>query len=229
MTVNDTPRAKSLRALLPCDHLRPMLPAPRLLLLLLCAAAAAGAARAAPSCTASFPDCEANGECVAGRCACYRGWTGASCGSLDLLPAALPAARAWPLAAGQANASSWGFTRVFTLGDSSYHALVTVACGAAGVLPLLHFLWLNRAASAPRGEWALGLQLLQRSALMGAQYIAGAALFGLRIPERFAPGRFDYFPSHAFFPVLVVTAVLTHWGTVKGLWLWRSCGAETLF
>jgi hypothetical protein len=110
-----------------------MLPAPRLLLLLLLCAAA-GAARAAPSCTASFPDCEANGECVAGRCACYRGWTGASCGSLDLLPAALPAARAWPLAAGQANASSWGFTRVFTPGDSSYHALVTVACGAAGVI-----------------------------------------------------------------------------------------------
>ncbi len=107
-------------------------------------------------------------------------------------------------------------------------ALAYVACGAAGVLPLLHFMWLSRGAGAAR-EWALGEQLLARSALMGAQYIAGAALFGLRVPERFAPGRFDYFPSHAFFHVLVVTAVLTHWGTVKGLWLWRSCGAETLF
>ena len=108
--------------------------APTRLCALLLLLAAALLSRAAAGCANSYPDCEANGDCVAGACACLRGWTGPTCGSLDLLPAALPAARAWPLAAGQLNASSWGFSRVRDAADGAYHALVTVACGAAGVI-----------------------------------------------------------------------------------------------
>ena len=32
-------------------------------------------------------DCSLNGDCAAGRCVCYAGWTGSSCGILDLEPA----------------------------------------------------------------------------------------------------------------------------------------------
>ena len=100
-------------------------------------------------------------------------------------------------------------------------ALAYIVCGATGAIPLLHFMWLSSGAGSA-GEWALAWQLFWRTLLMGAQYIVGAALFGLRIPERFSPGSFDFFPSHAFFHILVVTAVLTHWGSVQQLWVERS-------
>eukprot|EP01029_Cantina_marsupialis_P028742 TRINITY_DN777952_c0_g1_i1.p1 TRINITY_DN777952_c0_g1~~TRINITY_DN777952_c0_g1_i1.p1 ORF type:complete len:419 (-),score=70.25 TRINITY_DN777952_c0_g1_i1:406-1662(-) len=57
---------------------------------------------------------------------------------------------------------------------------------------------------------------------MGAFYIGGAALYALRIPERFAPGRFDYFfSSHQIFHVAVVLAALLHYSTVFSLYSYR--------
>ena len=111
---------------------------------------------AAFSC-ASTADCENNGDCSAGACACRAGWAGASCGALALAPAALPAAQAWPLAAAQLNASAWGFSRVFDAADGRHHALVAVACGSAGVIGsgggesfIAHV-----EADQPAGPWAL--------------------------------------------------------------------------
>ena len=78
-------------------------------------------------------DCEANGACAGGACACFRGWRGPSCGTLDLAPASFPAAQAWPLPVAR-NASSWGFTKAYDSASGLFHALVTVACGASGVI-----------------------------------------------------------------------------------------------
>ena len=99
-----------------------------LLLLLACLLASASAF----TCNSAL-DCEANGACAGGACACFRGWRGPSCGALDLAPASFPAAQAWPLPVAR-NSSSWGFTRVHDASDGLYHALVTVACGASGVI-----------------------------------------------------------------------------------------------
>ena len=43
-------------------------------------------------------DCELNGVCRSSVCHCYRGWTGPTCGTLDLLPARR--AGAWPATRG---------------------------------------------------------------------------------------------------------------------------------
>ena len=47
---------------------------------------------------------------------------------------------------------------------------------------------------------------------MAFLYILGAVLYGLRIPERFLPGKFDlWFQSHQIFHVLVVFAAMVHY------------------
>lgn len=81
-------------------------------------------------------DCEYLGACNAGACACAPGFTGPSCGVLDLAPASaagddLPA---WPRSTANANASAWGFTVAHDPSDGLWHAYATVACGADGVL-----------------------------------------------------------------------------------------------
>lgn len=82
-------------------------------------------------------DCEQLGSCVAGACVCSRGWSGPSCGSLNLLPAApLATSRLWPSAEAHdaGFASAWGFTHTFEPSDNLHHGWVTVACGASGVV-----------------------------------------------------------------------------------------------
>lgn len=73
-----------------------------------------------------------------------------------------------------------------------------IATGAVGVLPFAHILATPHARQ-PTGEASL--------LLMGALYVGGALLYGFRVPERFAPGRFDLFlASHTIFHVAVVLA-----------------------
>lgn len=95
-------------------------------------------------------DCELLGSCVSSQCVCAKGWTGPSCGSLDLSPvnvssltiprgdaaAAAPAYIQWPNPTSYTDgtASAWGFTVVFDPADGLWHAFITVACGAAGVV-----------------------------------------------------------------------------------------------
>ncbi|GAA5908320.1 hemolysin III family protein [Sporobolomyces salmoneus] len=52
----------------------------------------------------------------------------------------------------------------------------------------------------------------------GALYIVGALLYAERTPERFAPGRFDFFgSSHQIFHVLILLAAWSHWtGILEG-------------
>jgi len=47
--------------------------------------------------------------------------------------------------------------------------------------------------------------------LQGVLYIVGATIYALRIPERFAPGKFDFFgSSHQIFHGFVLAAAVTH-------------------
>jgi hypothetical protein len=108
---------------------------------LLLVLALAAASSAAPSACASDDDCSQLGTCSpqTGACACFRGFTGANCARLDLLPAAPLAAgsQLWPPPAADAaaTASAWGFTgAVLDAADGRFHAVATVACGASGVV-----------------------------------------------------------------------------------------------
>lgn len=54
----------------------------------------------------------------------------------------------------------------------------------------------------------------------------GAAVYALRVPERFKPGRFDYlFNSHQLFHIAVVVAAFVHYQSVMILVKWRDISA----
>jgi adiponectin receptor len=87
----------------------------------------------------------------------------------------------------------------------SFRASMFVAFGLSGVIPLLASLYFFGSIST----WARMSQgwLLAEAGL----YISGAALYALRVPECFAPGKYDYFGhSHQIFHVLVVLAAICH-------------------
>lgn len=86
-----------------------------------------------------------------------------------------------------------------------YRAGLFVAFGLSGVLPVLgglvnygfHETW-----TRIQLKWVI---------LEGVLYIFGAFLYGVRFPERLAPGAFDFVGhSHQIFHVLVVVAALCH-------------------
>ena len=58
--------------------------------------------------------------------------------------------------------------------------------------------------------------------LSGALYIVGAGLYVARVPERFAPGRFDFVgSSHQIFHVLILCAAAAHYVSLRrayGFW-----------
>ncbi|TGZ78592.1 HlyIII-domain-containing protein [Ascodesmis nigricans] len=84
-----------------------------------------------------------------------------------------------------------------------------IGCGMVGVAPVVQVFWEGREA-ATGVRWYL---------LEGALLLGGAAVYALRVPERFAPGRFDiYGHSHQVFHCMVVAACVAHLtGLVKGL------------
>lgn len=93
--------------------------------------------------------------------------------------------------------------------------------GASGMIPLVHALMLSQRPDASRHEVLAMARFASGLLSMGAQYLVGAALYALRLPERYAPGRYDYFSSHALFHCLVFSAAWTHWDTVQSLFVWR--------
>lgn len=64
--------------------------------------------------------------------------------------------------------------------------------------------------------------------LQGILYIIGAIIYALRIPERFAPGRFDIFgSSHQIFHGFVLVAAITHFiGLCIAYEYWHERGLE---
>lgn len=84
-----------------------------------------------------------------------------------------------------------------------------VAMGLSAIVPVLHGLEIYGYEYMRR---AIGLNWL---VTQGALYILGAGLYAARIPERWAPGRFDIVgSSHQIFHVLVLLAAGAH---LKGL------------
>lgn len=86
-----------------------------------------------------------------------------------------------------------------------YRALVFVIFGLSAIFPImtgLFYFGLNEIALRVSLKWVV---------LEGVLYIFGAFLYGIRFPERLAPGRFDIWGhSHQLFHVLVVIAALSH-------------------
>lgn len=76
-----------------------------------------------------------------------------------------------------------------------------VLYGCSGILPLFH-------AGGILGWGPLAKQIsLDWLLTQGALYIIGAIIYAARVPERWAPGRFDLFgSSHQWFHVLVLVA-----------------------
>lgn len=79
------------------------------------------------SCGSDY-DCSLNGECSAGVCACVPPWTGSSCGTLDVLPAALPDAALYR----RANVSSWCASTVRD-DAGTWHAFISVFADHCGL------------------------------------------------------------------------------------------------
>jgi len=85
-------------------------------------------------------------------------------------------------------------------------ATLFVCLGLFGLFPTVHLIL--------RSGWEMALVEgeVYKLLLMAGLYISGAVLYGLRIPERFLPGKFDlWFQSHQIFHVLVIAAALVHY------------------
>jgi len=88
--------------------------------------------------------------------------------------------------------------------------------GCLGVFPYVHMM-----VAYPHFDklW----EVVAIDAAMGACYLTGAALYALRIPERWAPGRFDIMlHSHQLFHLCVVGGAFCHYLAVLELLRWRD-------
>ena len=93
---------------------------------------------------------------------------------------------------------------------------VFVIFGLYGVIPAMHILIREGFFVAYHGYSILGM------VTMGSIYITGAALYVLRIPERFFPGKFDIWASsHQLFHICVVTATLVHYDSLLSMVKYR--------
>jgi len=86
-----------------------------------------------------------------------------------------------------------------------FRAGLFVGMGLSSVLPVLHgvLIYGGRGMDERMGmRWVI---------MEGLLYIAGAGIYAARVPERFAPGRFDLLgASHQVFHCLVVAAAGSH-------------------
>ncbi|GAM88022.1 hypothetical protein ANO11243_060510 [Dothideomycetidae sp. 11243] len=95
----------------------------------------------------------------------------------------------------------------------AFRAAMFVAMGLSAVFPVVHGVAIYGRAQL---EKQMGLSWV---VLQGALYVLGAALYAGRVPERFAPGKFDIVgASHQIFHTLVVLAAAAHLvGLLKAL------------
>lgn len=92
-----------------------------------------------------------------------------------------------------------------------YRAAMFVAFGLSAVLPIvtgIFYYGFSEIYLRIQVKWVL---------LGGIFYITGAVLYGVRFPEKYAPGKYDIWGhSHQLFHVLVVVAALCHlYGLIK--------------
>jgi hypothetical protein len=82
---------------------------------------------AASACTTD-EQCNLNGECRGGQCACDQGWAGATCGLLDVLPLQVGASGMNELDRSPPS-SSWGGSVVFSREDGLFHMFFSEILG----------------------------------------------------------------------------------------------------
>ncbi|KAJ2785759.1 hypothetical protein H4R18_000305 [Coemansia javaensis] len=92
-------------------------------------------------------------------------------------------------------------------------AVTFVSLGLSGIIPTIHSMLLFG------WEYTLNAVQFRYMLMMGATYIAGAFIYGTRVPERWWPGRFDYWlHSHQIFHVFVLVAAGFHYiGVIRAL------------
>lgn len=95
-------------------------------------------------------------------------------------------------------------------------ALLFVSLGGFGIIPACHSLimsgWTNALAEAA----------MHRVFIQAGLYILGAGLYAARVPERFFPGKFDFwFQSHQIFHILVIAAAFVHFHGIQNMALHR--------
>lgn len=86
-----------------------------------------------------------------------------------------------------------------------FRALMFVLMGLSAVFPVLHGIKLYGVEHLRKSiglDWVL---------MQGILYIAGAAIYAARVPEKWSPGKYDIWgSSHQIFHVLVVLAAASH-------------------
>ncbi|KAG8915234.1 hypothetical protein FRC00_006362 [Tulasnella sp. 408] len=86
---------------------------------------------------------------------------------------------------------------------------VFLALGFTGIVPVTHAIRLH-GLSTLRYEMGINWLLLS-----GALYTVGALLYAARVPERFFPGKLDYFgASHQLFHINVLLAAIAHYVSI---------------
>lgn len=95
-------------------------------------------------------------------------------------------------------------------------AMMFSGLGLYGIAPVVHQWLLNN--HVPQVRTALVYDLI-----MGATYLSGGAIYALRVPERWFPGKFDLFlHSHQVFHLAVVAGAYIHYYSVKLMLEWRD-------
>ena len=85
----------------------------------------------------------------------------------------------------------------------STRALCFALLGLCGVFPWAHVLLTHPHIESVRNAMALDIA-------MGASYLFAAVVFSLRVPEKWFPGRFDFWlHSHQIFHIFVVLGLLS--------------------
>eukprot|EP00049_Salpingoeca_infusionum_P026729 m.27569 g.27569 ORF g.27569 m.27569 type:complete len:598 (-) comp8943_c0_seq1:650-2443(-) len=104
--------------------------------------------------------------------------------------------------------------------------LLFVILSATAFLPVAHFAMIygmEHTLTVIDVFWLFGISC--------PLYLIGAAVFVLKVPERFFPGRFDYFfHSHQLWHIFVMSAAYAHYVCVHNMmhyWLHNQCSVET--
>ncbi|KAJ1989584.1 hypothetical protein H4R33_002003 [Dimargaris cristalligena] len=98
--------------------------------------------------------------------------------------------------------------------------MLFIGMGLSGAVPLMHGLTIYGLEVALKSfslAWILGMALF---------YIVGALIYAGRVPERWSPGRFDFWlHSHQIFHLFVVAAAILHYiGVVKAFSYHHTAG-----
>ncbi|TKY87139.1 hypothetical protein EX895_003816 [Sporisorium graminicola] len=91
-----------------------------------------------------------------------------------------------------------------------HRTAVFLVLGLSAIIPTAHVVQVYGYATVTE---TMGLRFL---ILSGTLYVVGALLYAARIPERFAPGRFDMLgASHQVFHVLILAAAAAHYVSIR--------------